>query len=900
MAINSSDVQWDAPPKINPSDVRWGEGVPAGRETPMSEVGSGFVRNFVPSVIQQVKGLAQAVTSPVETVETLKDLIGAATLKLLPESIVSKLSEYKPEAVQAAMDKANAVGGEYAKYGSIEGIKQKLMNDPAGVLGDLAMLAGGAGLALKGASIPLKAAGATTLASGLNKTANILNTTGTVINPLYLPVKGLELGAKALNYAGQGAYNVATPMFKSGAEGVKARGYMDALNNDPVKIDAAINMLQRGATIEDVAVSLNSSGLAAFANTPRDANTMLRDLYNRRQASFGSQQTNALGGAQADLNALNQANLPTSTATVSAPRNAVNQSLAAEAAAIEAKQQTALGNVAKVSQVDVGAQLAKANEEILDNTRKTVTGPAYQASFDAAPKATIDLTNLSGVAKGQLGDLLTKLEGLAPNAAALLREFGPRERVVSMGEGATAKVNVSAAPVTLEDAHKIRQAINIDRAALKGSTDSAANITRGNLDQLYKAVNEAIEAGVSPEALAKFKTANDLFKTRIVDIHRTGAPANLSRTSTLNQPMLKPEDIVSTALSNEGNAQQFVKLYSQDPAAMRTLKTGIEDLYRREVLGPGAPEGAHAAFMAKNADQIATFDKAGMGVQQRLDRIGGDMRAINAENAALKETAGKLKLGNVTELRNKIVTDPIVADAALQRMNPASKSSLARGVMDDASKDPAKMLQHLEENEAGIMRVLRANDPKSATRVFAEAKELAAVYKQVEAVGKKLDVPLTPQQTSANIAQMTQGLPEVRAVVEAIQKELETNAKFKTLAKQGAEAKGGADKLFSAEAGIPPAGVISGAMSIARIVFNRLRGRIDNKLAAEIGVELANSSTAAAAFEKAATRTARSELRAKAVTAPLNALTSGLKSPFGAAVVNNLAPPSENRNNLRQ
>ena len=64
MAINLSDVQWDAPPKINPADVRWDGGMPAGRETPMSEVGSGFVRNLIPSTIQQVKGLVQAVATP--------------------------------------------------------------------------------------------------------------------------------------------------------------------------------------------------------------------------------------------------------------------------------------------------------------------------------------------------------------------------------------------------------------------------------------------------------------------------------------------------------------------------------------------------------------------------------------------------------------------------------------------------------------------------------------------------------------------------------------------------------------------------------------------------------------------------------------------------------------------
>jgi hypothetical protein len=276
------------------------------------------------------------------------------------------------------------------------------------------------------------------------------------------------------------------------------------------------------------------------------------------------------------------------------------------------------------------------------------------------------------------------------------------------------------------------------------------------------------------------------------------------------------------------------------------------------------------------------------------------MRAINVENAALETTAKSLKFGDVTALRDKIVKDPIVADAALQRMNPASKSSLARGVMDDAAKDPSKMLDHLETNEAGIMRVLRANDPKSATRVFAEAKESAALYKQIEQVGKKLDTPLTPQQTNANIAQMTQGLPEVRAVVEAIQKELETNAKFQTLAAQGKAAKGGAGKLFSTEVGVTPTGFMGHAWTLGNLVLSRLKGRIDSRLAAEIGAELANSSTAAAAFEKAATRTAKSELRSKAMTEPINTLTSGLKSPFGAAAVNNLAPASENRNRMRQ
>jgi hypothetical protein len=220
--------------------------------------------------------------------------------------------------------------------------------------------------------------------------------------------------------------------------------------------------------------------------------------------------------------------------------------------------------------------------------------------------------------------------------------------------------------------------------------------------------------------------------------------------------------------------------------------------------------------------------------------------------------------------------------------------------MDDAAKNPAKMLEHLEANEAGIMRVLRANDPKSAARVFADAKESAALYKQIETVGKKLDTPLTPQQTTANITQLTQGLPEVRAVVEQIQRELETGAKFETLAAQGKAAKGGAGKLVSSEIGTTPTGFMGHAWTIANLVTNRLKGRIDSRLAAEIGTELANSSTAAAALEQAASRTAKSDFRAKVVTKPINALTSTLKSPLGPAIINNIAPTPENRNYLRQ
>jgi hypothetical protein len=183
-------------------------------------------------------------------------------------------------------------------------------------------------------------------------------------------------------------------MFPSGAAGVKARGYLEALGNDPAKVDAAIKMLEAGNTIEQTALALNSSGLASFARTAQDASTVVRDLYNARDAALKASQVNQLAGATTNLNALNQANLPVSNVSPNAPRNVVNQALAAEAEALAAQQAAAAAKVANVSQLETGSALADANAAILKNTTETVTQPAYNAAFAAAPKATIDVSNL--------------------------------------------------------------------------------------------------------------------------------------------------------------------------------------------------------------------------------------------------------------------------------------------------------------------------------------------------------------------------------------------------------------------------------------------------------------------------------------------------------------------------
>ena len=853
---------------------------------------TGFGKNVLKSGGEMLGGVYQAVRHPFDTIGTLGDIAAGAMYKTLtPESVAQINQFFGDKSATEAIDVANAIGGLYKqRYGSLDALTNTLYKDPVGAVGDLSTLLSGGGAAATKVGKLAQVSPITKIGQAgqvLEQTGNVLSTAGKYTNPL-LPVEvGVKYAAanptvqkvgSVLTAPVKGIYNVIEPLTPSGSANVKARGYAEALGNDPAKLDAAIKMLQQGKTIEEVSVALNSTGLASFARDAQDASTVIRDLYNAREASLKASQVNRLAGATTNLNALNQQNIPVSNVSPNAPRRAVNQSLSAEAQTLENQRNQAIGNVANVSQVDLGAQLAKANEAILENTKKTVTGPAYNAAFEAAPKATIDVSGLATVAKGQLDNLVNQLENLAPNAAALLQKYGPKKEVVNMGDGLTTTVSKNSKPITLEEAHQLRQAINIDRAAIKGSIEPGANITRKNLNDLYTALNDSIKKGTTADAYELFQKANDTFRKNIVEVHRTGSPANLGRTSTLNQPMLVGEDIVPKLLSSEGETRQFLKIFGQDPAAIKNIATGVEDLYRQQVLSPTAEKDAHSAFMAKHEKQLTELDNAGAGIRDRLTAIDKELGKVKAGKEALDLASDNLKFKNTNDLRAAVVKDPMAMDMALRRMDAPAKAALARGVLQDAmAGNGAKALENLTKNEQTIMTALKAHDPKTAAKTFADAKQIADIRRLIEETGNKLPTTTGASNaltTTKNIERLTQGLPEVRSVVQKIQQEIQTGVDFEKLAAQGRAAGGGSSKLATEAVGKQPNVFFNKAATIANIIINRLKGKIDNTLAVEIATELARSNTAAEALIKSQANRAEVAAKSNKAAKTLNALTS--------------------------
>lgn len=152
------------------------------------QVASGAITNFPSSFGNLVGNVVSAVTSPIQTAKSVVDLGAGILQNVLPERLVQAIGEDK-----SSREVANQVGKFYVdRYGSVEGAKKAIAEDPAGVLADIStVLTGGSTVAPRAVAQPLaraastidplaatvRATGAVASAAGKNIIAPILGTT---------------------------------------------------------------------------------------------------------------------------------------------------------------------------------------------------------------------------------------------------------------------------------------------------------------------------------------------------------------------------------------------------------------------------------------------------------------------------------------------------------------------------------------------------------------------------------------------------------------------------------------------------------------------------------------------------------------------------------------------------
>ena len=347
---------------------------------------------------------------------------------------------------------------------------------------------------------------------------------------------------------------------------------------------------------------------------------------------------------------------------------------------------------------DAGAALVAGADAKREAMKKGVIEPAYAAAFKEAGDAKIDMSKVISEAESILGRKLSDFDpSTAPETVRKLLSLQPKAPPAKpLGAGVVSGKIKQAAPaapapeVTLQQLDDIRKAVNVDIAAGRTSMDPGAGMRLRSLDKIHEAIDDAVKSSttLSDTAKAAYDDALNLYRTEYVPRFKTGVNDQLFRATSLNEPKIKPEDVITKYFQPRGvsEARNFVTLFGDDPKAMQTARAGIEDLYLREVKVP-TPE-AHAAFLQKYADPIKVLDDAGMNVLQRIKVVGQNAARLDKINELAKQTNVKLSpplppgaTADAVERRLQILTKGL-SPQELSHVNAVQQDLIRRGEYD--------------------------------------------------------------------------------------------------------------------------------------------------------------------------------------------------------------------------
>jgi len=319
---------------------------------------------------------------------------------------------------------------------------------------------------------------------------------------------------------------------------------------------------------------------------------------------------------------------------------------------VQAKVDAGLTNV---SPREIGEALIDVAKAERKTVKTTVIQPAYTRAFEAAGNAKIDVSNVVADAEKILERKLSDFAPeTAPNTVRQMLGFIPKEQptgpviVNVLGKPLTTP-EVLPAQATLRQLDDVRKAINADIATAKNSTAPTSDMTLRSLYKLHDAIDAAVTGSSALPTQAKQLYADALskYRTEYVPRFKTGINANLFKQTSLLEPKLNADDVVSKFFQPKGEreASQFVTLFGQNPKAIQLQRTGIEDLYRQRVVDAVTGEvspAKHAAFMRDYARPLDIMDAAGMNLKTRLEVINKDAtRLVKIQDMA---AANNIKL----------------------------------------------------------------------------------------------------------------------------------------------------------------------------------------------------------------------------------------------------------------
>jgi hypothetical protein len=410
--------------------------------------------------------------------------------------------------------------------------------------------------------------------------------------------------------AARGIYQAIEPMGQKGSKAIEARIIREAFTGNETQMQQAIDMLDNGATIQDVAIKFNNPTLAGLINAAERAPfTDIAGAYAGQAGARNVAAISQLSGAEAFA----------TKAAADARATQVSETARAfpqrdmEALGIQAREQAKIG---------------------YDAARKTTKAAYAETEALAANLPAMEAPGIFQEAKSIIGE-----DGFGKNVPELADVLFGMEKRARAAKAASPKayqfpfggqpIEESIPPLNFNDLTSIIKAVNADIRQVGSNPELRSKLR--NLIKLRESVNNFIanapEGQIPKTVKDSLADANALYKSAFARKYKVGKTQSNMLLDRNGAPVIADEKVIANFFkpNSPSAARRFVDMLGGNPVAYDAMEKGILETFRSKVVKDGViDQNAYKGFIENYRAPLKVLEDAGV-----------DVSAITSKEASL-------------------------------------------------------------------------------------------------------------------------------------------------------------------------------------------------------------------------------------------------------------------------
>ena len=428
--------------------------------------------------------------------------------------------------------------------------------------------------------------------------------TGAVLggaSPMAIPLaKGALAVAKPV---ARGIYQAIEPMGQKGGKAIEARIIRETFVGNETQMQQAIDMLDNGATIQDVAIKFNNPTLAGLINAAERAPfTDIAGAYAGQASARNVDAISQLSGAE------------TFATKAAADARATQVSETAKA--------FPQGNME-----DFGIQAREQAKIGYDAARRTTKAAYAETEALAANLPAMEAPGIFQEAKNIIGD--DGFGKTVPELADVLFGMEKRAKTAKAAKDASRNtykfpfggqpIEKIIPPLTFNDLTSIIKAVNADIRQVAPNPELRPKLR--NLIKLRNSVNNFIANASEqqiPEAIKdSLADANALYKSAFARKYKVGKTQSNLLLDRNGAPVIADEKVIVNFFkpNSPSAARRFVDMLGGNPVAYDAMEKGILETFRSKVVKDGViDQNAYKGFIENYRAPLKVLEDAGVDV----------------------------------------------------------------------------------------------------------------------------------------------------------------------------------------------------------------------------------------------------------------------------------------------